>query len=63
MKSMLEMTMRVRENVFTRIKKTMTKKMYVLYYENHKDEPNYYRAIWFLNVYTNDGQIKMVLHK
>lgn len=38
MKSMLEMTMRVRENVFTRIKKTMTKKMYVLYYENHKDE-------------------------
>lgn len=32
-------------------------------YENHKDEPNYYRAVWFLNVYTNDGQIKMTLHK
>lgn len=33
------------------------------WYENHKDEPNYYRAVWFLNVYTNDGQIKMILHK
>ena len=33
------------------------------WYENHKDEPNYYRAVWFPNVYTNDEQIRMVLHK
>lgn len=33
------------------------------WYENHKDDYGRYRAVWFLNVYTNDGKIKMVLHK
>lgn len=33
------------------------------WYENHKDEPNYYRAVWFLDVETNEGKIKMTLHK
>lgn len=33
------------------------------WYENHKDEPNYYRAVWFLDIETTDKQIKMVLHK
>ena len=33
-----EMTKKAKETAFIRIKKTMTKKMYFLYYENHKDE-------------------------
>lgn len=33
------------------------------WYENHKDKPNYYRAVWFLDIETTDRQIKMVLHK
>lgn len=33
------------------------------WYENHKDEHNYYRAVWFLDVETNEGKIKMTLHK
>ena len=33
------------------------------WYENHKNEHNYYRAIWFLDVETNEGKIKMTLHK
>lgn len=33
------------------------------WYENHKDETNYYRAVWFLDVETTDGKIKMTLHK
>lgn len=33
------------------------------WYENHKDEPNYYRAVWFLDVETTEKQIKMTLHK
>ena len=33
------------------------------WYENHKNEYNYYRAIWFLDVVTDEGKIKMTLHK
>lgn len=33
------------------------------WYENHRDEPNYYRAVWFLDVETEEGKIKMTLHK
>lgn len=33
------------------------------WYENHKNEHNYYRAIWFLDVVTDEGKIKMTLHK
>ena len=33
------------------------------WYEHHKDEHNYYRAVWFLDVETTDTQIKMILHK
>ena len=33
------------------------------WYENHKNEHNYYRAVWFLDVVTNEGKIKMILHK
>lgn len=33
------------------------------WYENHKNERNYYRAVWFLEVETNEGKIKMTLHK
>lgn len=33
------------------------------WYENHKDEHNRYRAVWFLDVETNEGKIKMTLHK
>ena len=33
------------------------------WYENHKNEHNYYRAIWFLDVVTDEGKIKMILHK
>ena len=33
------------------------------WYENHKNEHNYYRAVWFLDVETNEGKIKMTLHK
>lgn len=33
------------------------------WYENHKDESNYYRAVWFLDVVANDGKITMTLHK
>lgn len=32
-------------------------------YENCKDESNYYRSVWFLDVETNEGKIKMTLHK
>ena len=33
------------------------------WYENHKNEHNYYRAVWFLDVVTDEGKIKMMLHK
>ena len=33
------------------------------WYENHKNEYNYYRAVWFLDVVTDKGKIKMMLHK
>ena len=33
------------------------------WYENHKNEHNYYRAVWFLDVLTDKGEIKMMLHK
>ena len=33
------------------------------WYENHKNEHNYYRAVWFLDVFTDKGKIKMMLHK
>ena len=33
------------------------------WYENHKNEYNYYRAVWFLDVLTDKGKIKMMLHK
>ena len=33
------------------------------WYENHKNEYNYYRAVWFLDVVTDEGKIKMTLHK
>lgn len=36
---------------------------HALWYENHKDEPNYYRAVWFLDVETTEKKIKMTLHK
>ena len=32
------------------------------WYENHKNEHNYYRAVWFLDVLTDKGKIKMMLH-
>lgn len=33
------------------------------WWENRKSEYNYYRAVWFLDVETNEGKIKMTLHK
>lgn len=33
------------------------------WYENHKDEPNYYRAVWFLNVIVDEGKLTMTLHR
>lgn len=33
------------------------------WYENHKSEYNYYRAVWFLDVTTDEGKIEMILHK
>ena len=33
------------------------------WYENHKNEHNYYRAVWHLDVLTDKGKIKMMLHK
>ena len=33
------------------------------WYENHKNEHNYYRAVWFLDVVVDEGKIKMTLHK
>ena len=36
---------------------------YEEWYENHKNEHNYYRAVWFLDIETNEGKIKMTLHK
>lgn len=33
------------------------------YYEIHKCENNYYRAVWFLDVETDECKIKMTLHK
>ena len=33
------------------------------WYENQKNEHNYYRAVWFLDVVTDEGKIKMTLHK
>ena len=33
------------------------------WYENHKSEYNYYRAVWFLDVITDEGKITMTLHK
>ena len=33
------------------------------WYENHKNEYNYYRAVWFLDVVTDEGKITMTLHK
>ena len=33
------------------------------WYENHKNEHNYYRAVWFLDIETDEGKIKMTLHK
>lgn len=36
---------------------------HAVWYENHKNEHNYYRAVWFLDVETTEKQIKMTLHK
>ena len=33
------------------------------WYENHKDDRNYYREVWFLDIEVTETQIKMVLHK
>lgn len=33
------------------------------WYENHKNEHDYYRAVWFLDITTDNGKIEMVLHK
>lgn len=33
------------------------------WYEIHKDEPGYYRAVWFLDVKTEENRIEMTLHK
>lgn len=33
------------------------------WYENHEDEPNYYRAVWFLDVVVDDGKLTMTLHQ
>ena len=33
------------------------------WYENHKNEHNYYRTVWYLDVLTDEGKIKMTLHK
>ena len=33
------------------------------WYEQHKDDRNYYREVWFLNVEATENQIKMTLHK
>lgn len=33
------------------------------WYKQRKDESNYYRAVWFLDVETDKGKIKMTLHK
>ena len=33
------------------------------WYENHKNEHNYYRAVWYLDVLTDEGKITMTLHK
>ena len=33
------------------------------WYENHKNEYNYYRAVWFLDVVVDEGKIEMTLHK
>ena len=33
------------------------------WYEKHKDDDNYYRAVWFLDVVTDEGKITMTLHK
>lgn len=32
-------------------------------YENNINNKHYYRAVWFLDVTTDEGKIKMVLHK
>ena len=36
----------------------VTKASFEEWYENHKNERNYYRAVWFLEVETNEGKIK-----
>lgn len=33
------------------------------WYEQHKDDRNYYREVWFLDVEATENQIKMTLHK
>lgn len=33
------------------------------HYAYHKDEPNYYRAVWFLDIIIEEGKITMTLHK
>lgn len=33
------------------------------WYELHKDDANYYRAVWFLDVETDGYKIKFTLHK
>ena len=33
------------------------------WYENHKNDYNYYRAVWYLDVVSDEGKIKMTLHK
>ena len=33
------------------------------WYENHKNDHNYYREVWFLDIETTDKQIHMTLHK
>lgn len=32
-------------------------------YERNKENHHYYRAVWFLDVKADDGEIEMVLHK
>lgn len=33
------------------------------WYEIHKEESNYYRAVWFLDIVAEQGKLEMTLHK
>lgn len=39
------------------------KEQYEYHNKNYEQDYHYYRAIWFLDVETNDGKIKMTLHR